>query len=332
MSMATWNARPVAEREIVTERVEVAAAARLHLGFLDLNGSLGRRFGSLGVALDAPCTRLTIQRSAVTRVDGPERERTRAYLSAMLTHLGLSEGHWLRIAEAIPAHSGLGSGTQLALAVAAAVRRLHGLALDPRADARTLGRGRRSGIGIGLFEAGGLVVDGGVGAENAPPPLLARLAVPADWRVLLVLDQACQGLAGEPEVAAFRGLSPMPEEISAKLCRLALMQALPAVAEDNLEDFGAAVSEIQALNGDHFAPVQGGRFASPRIAAALAAMAEMGAAGIGQSSWGPTGFAFVRGEAAAEHVRAILTRSRVAEGLDIHIRQALNRGAAIVET
>ena len=44
--------------------VTVAVAARLHLGFLDLNGGLGRRFGSLGLALDAPETVLELSRAA----------------------------------------------------------------------------------------------------------------------------------------------------------------------------------------------------------------------------------------------------------------------------
>ncbi len=40
--------------------VEVASCARLHLGFLDLNFSLGRRFGSIGMLLDGPVTRLSL--------------------------------------------------------------------------------------------------------------------------------------------------------------------------------------------------------------------------------------------------------------------------------
>lgn len=317
---------------VTAKRVEVAATARLHLGFLDLDGSLGRRFGSIGLALDAPRTRISIRRSHGTRVDGPDRERAASYLGAIADRLQVPAGHRLEVAEAVPAHAGLGSGTQLALSVAAGVRRLHGLAPDPRTDALALGRGRRSGIGLGLFAAGGLVVDGGIGPGGPPPPLLARLPVPADWRVLLVLDRAGAGLAGEREVAAFRALPPMPAAVAARLCRLMLMQALPAVAEGDLAAFGAALDEVQALTGDHFAPVQGGRFTSARVAAALSEMSRMGATGIGQSSWGPTGFAFVRGDAAAAEMRGILTGSATGEALDISICRALNRGAAIIET
>ncbi len=316
----------------MAERVEVAGTARLHMGFLDLNGSLGRLFGSIGLALDAPVTRLRLRRSDATRVRGPERERAEKYLNAVVQSLDVPGQHELTITEAIPAHAGLGSGTQLALAVAAAVRRLHGLPLEPRADAAALGRGRRSGIGISLFQSGGMVVDGGVGGAGLPPPPLGRIAVPEDWRVLLILDAARQGLWGREEAAALGGLAAMAEATAARLCRLVLMRLLPAVAEDDLVAFGAAVNEIQVLVGDHFASAQGGRFGSRLVELALSALGEIGATGLGQSSWGPTGFAFVRGDAAAEEMRGMLTRSARDNGLDIRICRALNRGAAIIET
>lgn len=316
----------------MAERIDITCTARLHLGFLDLNGSLGRQFGSIGLALDAPCLRLSVCRSDATRVSGAEQARTTRYVNAIEDRLDLPPRHAIHVADALPTHSGLGSGTQLALAVAAAVRRLHGLPLAPRADAGALGRGRRSGVGIGLFEHGGLVVDGGPGPGGAPPPLLARLGVPDDWRVVLVLDSARQGLSGPRELAAFGALQAMSEATSARICRLVLMQALPAVAEDDLAAFGAAVAEIQAIIGDYFSPVQGARFISPRVAEALAEMATMGATGIGQSSWGPTGFAFVRGDAAAQSILQAISRSEAGEGLDTRICRALNRGAAIIET
>ncbi len=35
-------------------KIVVKTPARLHLGMLDLNGELGRRFGSIGVAISRP--------------------------------------------------------------------------------------------------------------------------------------------------------------------------------------------------------------------------------------------------------------------------------------
>lgn len=312
------------------DSVEVGCSARLHLGFLDLAFTLGRRFGSIGLALDRPRTRVVLRRACADDVSGPESARAARCLDLMRRHLDLPGRHALHIRCAIPAHSGLGSGTQLALAIAAALRGLHGLTPDPAGDARVLGRGARSGIGIGLFASGGLVVDGGPGPDGAPPPILARMAVPEAWRVLVLLDRAREGLSGPQEKAAFAALPPMADAAAGLVCRLVLMQALPALAESDLPGFGGAVTRIQRIVGDHFAAAQGGRFTSPRVAAALETLEACGATGLGQSSWGPTGFAFVASAAEADRLSRELARAGRDESLDILVCRALNRGAEIV--
>ncbi len=280
--------------------------------------------------LDGPVTGLRLSCAAKTSVQGPERDRAAQALTLIVEHLALPGGHALHVASAIPAHAGLGSGTQLALAVATAVRRLHGIAPDLRGDAARLGRGARSGIGIGLFEQGGLVVDGGHGeSRGGLPPLLARLPVPDAWRALLLLDPAGHGLSGMDERAAFAALPPMAEAETGAICRLVLMQALPALAEADLTRFGGAITQIQERLGDYFAPAQGGRFTSSRVTQALAALRRLGAPGVGQSSWGPTGFAFASGDAEAHRLRDALRADGAAEGLDIQVRRPLNHGARI---
>lgn len=309
--------------------VHVACGARLHMGFLDLSFTLGRRFGSIGMALDRPETQITLRRSAETRVDGPESDRAARYLATLTRRLNLPSGHSLTVTAAMPAHAGLGSGTQLALGIAAALRRLHGLPHDPAGDARTLGRGARSGIGIALFQHGGFVLDGGIGEAGAPPPMLSRVAVPETWRVLLIRDTTQTGLSGGDEVAAFATLPPLDEAYSAEICRLVVMQVLPALVEDDLARFGIAITRIQEIMGEYFTPVQGGRFTSPRLAAALSVLADAGADGGGQSSWGPTGFAFVNSPAMAEQLSDLLRQSTQSQGLDITICRPRNYGATI---
>jgi beta-ribofuranosylaminobenzene 5'-phosphate synthase len=244
--------------------------------------------------------------------------------------LDLDGSYRVEVGEAIPAHAGLGSGTQLALALAAGVRRLHGLPLDLRGDAVRLRRGARSGVGVGLFEQGGLVVDGGHGASGGPAPIISRIPFPEHWRVLIVLDPARQGLHGAREGEAFAALPPMPELSAAKLCRLALMKLLPALVERDLPGFGAAVKEMQQLLGDHFAPMQGGsRFTSPHVGACLEALDRAGAYGVGQSSWGPTGFAFAPSPGEADRLAMTARRYAGGAGLDIRICTGLNEGADI---
>jgi beta-RFAP synthase len=311
--------------------VTVTVPARLHLGFFDLHGGLGRRFGSIGVAISDLQARIAIERAPATEITGPESDRVERYLDIMRRELGLAGGHRITIREAVPAHAGLGSGTQLALAVAAAVRRLHDLPLDVAADAIRLDRGARSGAGVGLFHHGGLVVDGGRGGALRPAPVIARMPVPESWRILVVLDPARQGKHGAEESTAFEKLPPFSADLAAHLCRLVLMKALPSLAEEDLAGFGSAVTEIQQRLGDYYAPAQGGaRFMSPDVAAVLDALARAGATGIGQSSWGPTAFAFAPSRADAERMAAVARKHPSARTLDIRICVGLNRGAELV--
>jgi beta-ribofuranosylaminobenzene 5'-phosphate synthase len=311
--------------------VTVTVPARLHLGFLDLNGSLGRRFGSIGLAINGLKTSITFNAASQLRVTGPENERVRRYLQVMQRALDIETTCHVRIEEVVPAHAGLGSGTQIALAVAAGVRRFHGLPLDVRGDAIRLERGARSGVGIGLFDHGGLVVDGGRGPLTTAAPVVSRMPFPEQWRILVVLDPHRQGVHGPDEREVFSKLAPSSDGQAAHLCRLVLMKALPALAECDIAGFGSAIKEMQELLGDYFAAIQGGsRFSSPDVAAALATLEDEGAYGIGQSSWGPTGFAFAPSAEEANRLVESIYRHPRCRDLDIRTVAGLNRGAHIV--
>ena len=312
------------------ESVTAIAPARLHLGFLDLNGGLGRRFGSIGLAIDRPQTSLTIRRAANLSVEGAESSRASAYLKALTQRLGLPSAYRVTIEEAIPDHVGLGSGTQLALALASALRLLECIPPDLAEDALLLQRTMRSGVGAGVFERGGVIVDGGRGDNTATPPVIARLEFPPAWRVLLVLDSGMKGIHGAQEAASFAALEPFEAAAAAEICRLALIKALPALAEADIDAFGAAISRIQQIVGAYFAPAQGGAaHTSAAVAETLDALQRQGAKGIGQSSWGPTGFAFAVDAAEAQRLCDHLRAKANALGVDITICKGLNCGAVV---
>lgn len=312
------------------DSVTVTAPARLHLGFLDMNGGLGRRFGSLGLAIDRPRVRLSLRRAARPSAKGPDAERAMRHLAALANQFGLSQSYDLTVQEAIPLHAGLGSGTQLALALATAVRHLEGLPRGGATDALLLRRGARSGIGIGLFEQGGLIVDGGRGPTTLVPPIVARMDFPPAWRVIIVLDSRLEGMHGSAEQTAFARLADANAASAAEICRLVLIKALPALAEKDIGSFGAAIARIQEIAGDYFAPAQGGaRYASAAVARLMDELRYRGAQGTGQSSWGPTGFAFAATAAEARRMCDLTQQSAAAQGLDMLICTGVNRGALI---
>jgi beta-ribofuranosylaminobenzene 5'-phosphate synthase len=272
------------------------------MGFIDLSGSLGRHFGSIGVALNEHATRLAVTSAERRTITGPSARRADKCLTLMCKALNVSDKLYVAIESAIPEHIGLGSGTQMSLAIGYALNAFYGLGLTVRDIASVMDRGLRSGIGIGVFEQGGLVVDGGRGDKTSIPPVLVHLDIPDTWRFILVFDERGQGLHGQAEVQAFKKLPSFPQQEAANLCYLLLMQGLPAVAENNIIHFGEVITRLQRSVGEHFAPAQGGVFTSPEVAEAMQWLTQQGAVGIGQTSWGPTGFCVVDGPELAESI------------------------------
>jgi beta-ribofuranosylaminobenzene 5'-phosphate synthase len=294
----------------IPTKVTVNSTARLHMGFFDLHGGLGRKFGSIGLSLTAPAIELTAisSKNAEPQVIGalsmPATTVARASLimEQMIGKLQLAGAVSLNINQYIPEHAGLGSGTQLALAIGSSVGKLYNLNLNSAQIAELTGRGGRSGIGIAAFDHGGFLVDGGRASINGTskiPPLLARYDFPDNWRILLILDTRQPGIHGEDELEAFNQLPAFSENLAAHLCRHVLMQAMPALIEQDLTAFGNSIQELQAHVGDYFAPAQGGRYASRQVGAVLEHLGSLGVACFGQSSWGPTGFAVFESESIA---------------------------------
>lgn len=280
--------------------VRVLAPARLHLGFLDMHGGLGRKFGSLGLSITDVETSLIAGYADDIDITGSSSKRATDYAEQVLSHFGIDGGVKMSITSAIPEHSGLGSGTQLSLAVATAISRLYELPeQQPGGLAAMLHRGARSGIGIGTFMHGGFIVDGGRGRNTEVPPVISHMSFPEHWRIVLIFDDEAEGINGVPERRAFNTLPPMDDAISGALCRLTLMQALPAISENDCARFGEAITQIQNIVGDYFSQVQGGHYTSPFMKAILEEMEQLGASGLGQSSWGPTGFAIFPDETMA---------------------------------
>ena len=267
---------------------------------LDLRGSLGRRFGGIGAGIFDPSLSIEVERADAIMVEGEEANRAAEFAARYLSSQGIRGGVRIVIRHAIPSHSGLGSGTQLALSVARGIAELYDLDADTGVLAAAVGRARRSAIGTWLFDGGGLIVEGGrrEGGDHIAP-LLARIAFPASWRCILVIPESSEGVSGESEAHAFLELPQPPLRQVEHLSHLVVMSLLPALVDGDLRAFGSAITEIQQINGSWFAPAQGGPFASGPSTELIEKLGVWGAAGVGQSSWGPAVYGIVDGEDAA---------------------------------
>jgi beta-RFAP synthase len=319
-------------------KVKVTTSARLHLGFLDLNGDLGRLYGSIGVTVEAPQTQLTIEEQddlIIGDMDDQSRKRISSFLNAFSEHFKSSPRGIISLQKHIPEHKGLGSGSQMGLALATALTRICNISENNHDLARMAGRGLRSGIGITAFEKGGFIIDGGKTIVSGkkqctePPKAVMRYNFPSSWHFVLVIPEKKVGLSGEQEKEAMGYVSPS-RKISEEICRLVMMQLLPALVEEDIEKFGDAVSEIDIRTGTFFKPVQGGIYSEKSSYTIIRHMIESGAAGAGQSSWGPAVYGLVHKNEAAklsERMKDFLERKNITS--DVIITQARNRGARI---
>lgn len=284
--------------------VFVETAARLHFGVLDLRGSLGRWFGGIGTSAPAPSLLVSARRAGELRIDGQDADRAKEYAERFLAFHRLPHDVAIHVHRALPAHAGLGSGTQLALAIARAIAELHGLPADGPTLAHAVGRARRSAVGTWTFDGGGLVVEGGRREEDDCGPLIARLPFPTTWRCVVAIPDATPGISGIREAEAFAHLPSPPNGDVGRVAHLVLMALLPSLADDDIVTFGKALTEIQEITGRWFASVQGGMFTPGPSETLVHRMREWGANGVGQSSWGPTVYGIVKGEEEADTLSA----------------------------
>ncbi len=281
--------------------VQVSASARIHVTLIDMNGTRGRVDGSVGFAVRDPCLRIAVSRRPGGPVVHADSESTRQRVANELVRaaqaLDVKPDLDVRVESMIPAHQGLGSGTQLRLALLQAVGTLHGRPFSPADLGRAAGRGGTSGIGIHCFAAGGIVIDGGHTvaskpaflpsrfAEGAPiPPVLFAHPAPPEWSVVLAMPERAGGLEGAAERDFMIANTPVPLAEVQAVSHTVLMGLMPAVVERDLTAFGQALTTLQDVGWKRC------HWARPELApwrSLVDVVVAAGAGGAGLSSTGP---------------------------------------------
>jgi beta-RFAP synthase len=314
-------------------RVIVETGCRLHLGFTNLSEDVGRCFGSIGVALDRPSTTVVLEERRDAAIGGDDPEPIRACLRRFCEHFQVDPRVSIEVRESIPPHVGLGSGTQLALAVGLGLAMVCGIDADVWDVAAAMGRGRRSGIGTAAFQMGGFVIDAGhkkgQTGRDAAPTVVWRRDLPADWRFIVVVPDADKGLSGRSEEGVFGALAPSVR-ISEEVCRITQLKLMPALVEHDIGEFGRALTAVDRKTGAYFSDLQGGVYSSGEANAAIDALLSAGACGAGQSSWGPAVYGLVHERDAGKVEAAVReTLAAAGRGAQIFVSHGRNTEARV---
>jgi beta-ribofuranosylaminobenzene 5'-phosphate synthase len=290
----------------------IRTPSRLHLTLLDLNGIYGRIDGGVGITIEKPCLKLeaepidngievlfpNINNKNMNIIEDYTLKIQQSTLK-MMDRFKIKGGFRFIVNETYPPHSGLGSGTQLSLAVAKLISIMNNKNLKALDLAKIVGRGGTSGIGVESFENGGFIVDCGhksivkpsflpSSASNAfPPPIMARYDFPMDWKIILVIPNVERGVSGAKEVDAFKNYCPIPLNEVEKLSHLLLMKLMPSILESDLDSFGYSINNIQDIG---FKKIEN-KLQNPFINILMQNLRDAGAVGVGMSSFGPTVYA-----------------------------------------
>ncbi len=307
--------------------IVVTAPARLHFGMLDPAGVGARRFGGIGVGVEYPRVVVGVRPGSSgeeVTAHGAQVERATMFARRARAAFDHRGGVEVDVREAIPPHIGLGSGTKLGLAIARGVAELAGIPATPEELADASGRGARSSVGCWTFAAPGLVVEAGVREGGWISPLVASQPMPERWRCVLVLPRDGEGLSGDAEERFF-GRMHDRAALEPRVSRLLLTALLPGLVMGDIDEFGAALTEIQQEIGSMFAAQQGGVF-HPRAAPVVDALLALGVGAVGQSSWGPSVYGIVDSPERAGDVADRL-RAAGTDGTDVHVVDFDRRGA-----
>jgi|Deesub1362A_J573_1020465.scaffolds.fasta_scaffold00278_40 beta-ribofuranosylaminobenzene 5'-phosphate synthase len=318
------------------KKIKIKTPSRIHITLIDLNGEIGRVDGGLGLTLTEPYVEVEGVLSDSVNLAGNSLNSERFLKTAKKLSDAFGRGIELNVNKDYRSHVGLGSGTQISLAVAEIYKRLYNLDLSLTELAGLVGRGGTSGIGVAAFRLGGFIVDGGhskkikkdflpsSASKAPPPPVIARYDFP-DWDIVVAIPDLT-GYFGDREVDLFQKYCPISISEVRALSHIILMKVMPSIVEGDLDDFSDAIARIQTLGFKRVEIDQYGEL----IREVINSVRENKVA-VGMSSTGPTIYA-VTDSGSNEVARDIKSAFKESDiGCETIITKANNNGAKIKE-
>ena len=291
----------------------IKSPSRLHLGLIDMNGSYGRLDGGIGLTIKDPNLLLygePAEKGITIEFDDKFpftdeikhecNKKITAAAEKVINYYDVDEGFYFRVDKAYLPHSGLGSGTQIALSTGKLICEHIGQESNGYSLGKITGRGGTSGIGVFAFDYGGFIVDGGhsikekssflpsSASKASPPQLFGRYEFPDEWGVLLVILKSDVSVNGQKEVNIFQEYCPIDRNEVELYSHLIFVNLIPFLLEKDLPCFGNIINKIQTIG---FKKIEVS-LQSDNIKALMNKLTEIGAYAVGMSSFGPTVYSF----------------------------------------
>ncbi len=293
--------------------LKIKTGSRIHITLIDMNGSLGRIDGSIGIYLKKPNIKASIKKTNNLDIKNSTAKEIYQKLSKKFN---LDNKISINL-DTYPNHIGLGSKTQISLAVGALINRYYNLNLDYIRLANILDRGGTSGIGTYGFKYGGFIFDAGHSfgkekdkqdylpsrfSKTKVAPLISHLNFP-NWPITLVIPKLKEGLSGNLEKDFFKKNCPIPIDEVKQLIHLILSNLIPSILEKDLDLFSNTINKIQDIG---FKKLEV-KNSDKKIQNTINILREKNY-GVGLSSFGPTFYVFAKEdeikETVLEHIKA----------------------------
>ena len=280
--------------------IRVTSPARIHLGFLETDENSIRKFGSLGLAISSFRNTIKIEKSEKNIVisDDEKLKKTIFKILKVFQKLGKIKKCKITVLEKIPAHIGLGSGTQQNLTIGYLISEFNNLSISIREISELLNRGKRSGVGVETFQNGGFIIDSGKKSKGLPLTIFSN-NWPKEWKIILITTSERKGLFGEDENKVFKNLKKNRQSFVEENCYAALMKIIPGILEKDFFSFSEGVQIIQN-NMSNFFYGSKNNYGNNNLTQIFHFLKRRKYQGFGQSSWGPTGFIFCESKKSGE--------------------------------
>jgi len=330
-------------------KIRITTPCRIHLSLIDENGYTGRVDGGIGLMLDRP----NVVFEATNHAEEFKIEAHKYYresievineqASKIFKAFNISNKNFhFNLKRYFPSHVGLGSKTQLSLAIAIAITKLKNINDASLIDlTRLVNRGGTSGIGWRGFEKGGFIVDAGhdfgkgkeketflpssASKESNPALTILRYPIPEHWRFVLVIPNVKKGAYGDEEISIFQTHAPIPKEEVNEVSHQILMKIVPGIIKNDLECFGEGLKRIQNIG---FKKIEIS-LQHEIVKKTLNFFEDYGVKAFGMSSFGPSVIGIVESDLEANNLLKAVQLHLNGNGGHIYLCKPNNYGAKI---